>query len=152
MHIAHKRILFTSERNHHGASLSIAVHIVTTIGGETGLFLFSNATHALRTRRTPTRTRTSLVASYPGVREEDRTPGYEANVLVAIHVLVHTTCEKNIARRFCACVIVELEYEYIRNVNVLTDRQTEKILVDLIMWVSLRLAPIKRIPACSLPL
>ena len=44
--------------NHHGASLSIAVHIVTTIGTETGSFLYSNATYTPRTRRTPTRTRT----------------------------------------------------------------------------------------------
>ena len=34
--------------------------------------------------------------------------------------------EKNIAQKFCACVIVELEHEYIRNVNVPTDRQTDR--------------------------
>ena len=53
----------------------------------------------------------------------------------------YTQCVRKILeQRFCAYVIVELEHEYIRNVNVCT--QTDKIPVDSIMWVSLRLATI----------
>ena len=67
----------------------VVLHIVTTIGSETGLLLLSNASNlCTSTLRTSTR--------------------------------VHTRSERNIVQRFCACVIVEIEHEYIRNVNVQT--------------------------------
>ena len=79
------------------------VHIVTTIGAETGLFLFSNATNPCTlTRRTPTRVHTRIATS------------------------THITSERKFAQRLCACVIVELEHEYIRKVNVRTNSMTNR--------------------------
>ena len=67
---------------------------------------------------------------------------YSSNSGTHTWLHVRTTCEKKFAQRFCACFIVELEHEYTECERMYTDIHADKIPVDRIMWVSLRLVPI----------